>query len=294
MLVLFILCQITTTPVNASGSQYIEVNGATYAVGVVNYTTNTTLRFNSINTHETYIVLNNTLGINISHAGNGMNITLMYLHNDMENLSKGETILEFYASKKGIANTTFTINGLKDHVEYEIFRNNSRIASVDGALGIVNFSNNLWSSHHFEIRRSADDGGGGGGAVGILRLFVKVTDDTVPVGSCLVTIDEKNATTDSHGETFFNLYPGYYQVSVSHHSLGTIMKNVSLAASQTMNFDYSVDEVIPVSVVLPWWKVHENELLLVLGVLIVAAFILLVSSRQRPVKQYILWDNKRR
>jgi len=120
-----------------------------FLVGNESYILDQNMEFSSITIDSSYIVFNST-GFYIT-SGNDIDITLVYLKDDIASSIDGDKILEFYASTTG-GNVWFNISGFPEGVDYIVNRSGITIQnSSANNSGFISFTNNIWSSHLFTI-----------------------------------------------------------------------------------------------------------------------------------------------
>ena len=113
------------------------------------YTVYESMDFSSITIDSSYIVYNST-GFYIT-SENDIDITLVYLKDDIASSIDGDKILEFYASTIS-GDVWFNISGFSEGIVYTVYRSGIAIQnSSANSSGFISFTNNLWSSHLFTI-----------------------------------------------------------------------------------------------------------------------------------------------
>lgn len=122
---------------------------------------------------------------------NDINISIIFLNDNIANADENDEILDFYANTS-VGTVYFNISGFKIGEEYSIKRDNVIFKNVtaDGS-GIIRFTNNIWSIKHFEILvaeeipiggSSSSTGGGGGLYVPPSEDETTTTEKTISTG----------------------------------------------------------------------------------------------------------------
>jgi len=120
-----------------------------FIVGNETYIKYQTMNFNRITIDSSYIIFNST-GFYVT-SGNDIDITLVYIHDDIAGAGDGDKVLEFYASTTG-GNVWFNISGFPVGNDYVVNRDDIAIASpTANGSGYISFSNDVWSEQLFEI-----------------------------------------------------------------------------------------------------------------------------------------------
>jgi len=113
------------------------------------YNMSATLPFSSITSSPTSVIFNST-GFYVA-ATNDINISIVYINNDITNAITGESVLEFNASTSA-GSVYFNISGFKSGTQYNVIRNGAEIATpTSNSTGYITFTNNVWSGQEIEI-----------------------------------------------------------------------------------------------------------------------------------------------
>jgi len=130
--------------------QAVSINpDVQFVVGNETYTVSQTMEFNSITIDSSYIVFNDT-GFYVA-SDLDIDITLVYINDEITGARNGERVLDFYASTTG-GNVWFNISGFVVGRSYMVNRSGSTIATpTANNSGFISFFSDLWSNHHFEI-----------------------------------------------------------------------------------------------------------------------------------------------
>lgn len=124
--------------------------GTEFEVGNVTYGVNQSMEFSQVVVGSDYIIFNNT-NITIS-SPNSINITLVYLNDDIANASITESVFTFYG------NTTAGIVWFNMSGDFP--NNNQYTINLDGSpsytiqtdpSGLLSFNHSSWSEHLFDI-----------------------------------------------------------------------------------------------------------------------------------------------
>jgi hypothetical protein len=127
------------TPGNftTAGVYYHNSNGKAY------FTTYKRLGFNKIIEDPKYIQFNDT-GFYVSSA-NRINISLVYLNDDIQNAVQDELVLSFYVQTRS-ETVWFNISGMAIYRNYTIKRNSVMLATVmTDNSGTLAFNNDMWA-----------------------------------------------------------------------------------------------------------------------------------------------------
>ena len=128
-----------------------------FIVGNETYTVDETMDFNSITIDYSHIIFNST-GFYVS-SGNDITIQLVYINDDITGAGDQEKVIEFFADTSG-GNVLFDLSGFPVGNDYVIKRDgNSFSYPTTNSSGFISFSNNVWSSHNFEIFQDGEGTG---------------------------------------------------------------------------------------------------------------------------------------
>jgi len=120
-----------------------------FEAGNETYGFNSTMNFSQIVVSDTWIKFNDT-DFNIS-APNDINITMVFLSDDISGAGNGDKVLEFYANTTG-GNVWFNLSGFPVGRKYVVNRSDTQIAgSIVNISGYISFNNSIWSKKQFEI-----------------------------------------------------------------------------------------------------------------------------------------------
>ena len=120
-----------------------------FIVGNETYTVDETMDFSSITIAYSYIIFNTT-GFCVT-SGNNILISLVYLNDDINDVSDGDKVLEFYADTSS-RNVWFNLSGFPVGNEYVVNRDGNPISYPNAnSSGYISFSDSIWSRQHFEI-----------------------------------------------------------------------------------------------------------------------------------------------
>jgi hypothetical protein len=148
ILAIFISSKISAVTINP---------GFEFVVGNETYTVQQTMDFSIIIIDSTYIIFNDT-GFYLT-APNDITITLVYINDDIAGAGDGDKVVEFNADTSG-GNVLFDLSGFTASTDYIVKRNGTQIANpTANGSGYISFSNNIWSSHSFEISQDGEGPG---------------------------------------------------------------------------------------------------------------------------------------
>jgi len=107
------------------------------------------MNFSNVIVNDTWVRLNDT-DFNIT-SSNPIDITLLYLNNNMLGASDGSRVLRFSADTSG-GSVYFNLSGFRPGYEYDINRDGSTFTTVYAdSVGVISFSNSVWSDHTFDV-----------------------------------------------------------------------------------------------------------------------------------------------
>jgi hypothetical protein len=203
--------------------------GVYYTVDNGNYSVAVPMVFSQIKSMPgpgSHWITFNGSGFNLTSAIT-INVSFLYLDDDILLAPVGTTVLRFYAnSTADAALRYFNISGFKPFNTYSLFKDgvfDSNIGST--ALGNINFSHVFNAATHlFELVDETivvpgSSGSGGTGGSAVYFVTIKVIDDVTgdPIAGATVMLEDVSVrTTDSLGEVVFYFLLGTYYPYVLH------------------------------------------------------------------------------
>lgn len=142
-ILILILCTTLFLSIILLGSAVTVDESVFFEVGNETYGFNSTMDFSQIVVNDTWIKFNDT-DFNIS-AQNDINITMVFLSNNISGAGVGDKVLEFYANTT-TGNVWFNLSGFQVGRGYFVNRSGSRLANVTAnSSGYISFSSSSWS-----------------------------------------------------------------------------------------------------------------------------------------------------
>jgi hypothetical protein len=199
------------------------------------------MNFGSITLDTSYIIFNSS-GFYVS-SGNDITITLVFLSDDITGAVDKEKVLEFYTDTSS-GSVVFDISGFPAGTNYTVNRSGSSIANpVANSSGFISFTNDVWSSHLFEIFQN----GGGSGDVSspVISNVTLANSDVLDTNSSFGWVNITCDVTDNVAVSnvilkITNPDATYNNVSMSVIEESSYFFNSSIAFSTHGNYSYFI------------------------------------------------------
>jgi len=239
-LILFSIC------VPQLSEAFMIYPGVYYPVKNGNYSMSSPLVFSQRISSANWIKFNDS-GFNLTSAKT-INVSLVYLDDDIISAPVGTTVLSFYANSSANAITRcFNVSGFKPSYSYSLFKDSGFDSNiVSSALGTVNFSHVFnMATHLFELRNGSTVIPVGGGGSGVYLVTIRVVDGVTKnhIAKATVTLEGVSIkTTDGFGEVVFSFLLGTYYsyiLRVSAKGYVDFSQVVRFNASQTLTVNLS-------------------------------------------------------
>lgn len=149
---------ITSMIVMGISTGFIIMNGGgddiEFVVDNQTYTTNTAMDFSSVTVDSNFIKFNDT-GFFID-CSNTISIILSYIKSDISIAVDGDIVVSFSADTTS-GKVWFNLSGFLGGTSYLVKRDNvDFITLTANGSGYISFSNDVWSSHTFDIYQEGD------------------------------------------------------------------------------------------------------------------------------------------
>lgn len=129
-------------------------NDIEFVVENQTYTTNTAMDFSSVTVDTNFIKFNNT-GFFID-CSNTIDVTLSYIRSDFSSAVDGDILVSFTADTAS-GKVWFNLSGFLGGTSYLVKKDTIDFITVTAnGSGYISFSNDVWSSHTFDIYQEGD------------------------------------------------------------------------------------------------------------------------------------------